>query len=95
MQVGVLFDEHEDLAEEAARRLEAAGFLTARNAPYSGKAGLIYAPQRHGRAHGLPYLELELNQALLTRPAAARAVAARVARALAPLSGSAPCTPPG
>lgn len=95
MEVGVLFDEHDELAEEAARRLEAEGFVTARNAPYSGKAGLIYAPQRHGRAHGLPYLELELNQALITRPAAARAVAARVARALGPLSGSAPCTRPG
>lgn len=95
MEVGVLFDEHDDLAEEAARRLEAEGFVTARNAPYSGKAGLIYAPQRHGRMHAVPYLELELNQALIAAPAAARAVAVRVARALGPLSGCAPCTRPG
>ena len=69
MEIGVLFDDHADLAYELFELLADAGFLVALNAPYSGKAGLMYSPWRHGRAHGIPYLELEIRQDLVaTRP---------------------------
>lgn len=88
MGMGVLFDEHDALAEELAQALvagEAAapdGVEVARNAPWSGKDGLIYSPQRHGRAHGLPYLELEVRQDLLEQDDQVERIAGRVARAL-------------
>jgi predicted N-formylglutamate amidohydrolase len=82
MEVGVLFDAH----HEAAWRLEGAlaeqGFATAQNAPYSGLDGLIYSARRHGRTHGLVYLELEVRQDLIDTPARAAAIALRIARAL-------------
>jgi predicted N-formylglutamate amidohydrolase len=82
MEVGVLFDAHEELAHRVANALAAEGFSAALNEPYSGMAGLIYAAQRHGRAHGVVYLELEVRNDLIATPALARAVAPRIARAL-------------
>ncbi|MCB9539290.1 MAG: N-formylglutamate amidohydrolase [Myxococcales bacterium] len=82
MEVGVLFDDLEEDAARLAEALRAEGFATALNAPYSGRNGLIYAIERHGRALGAPHLELEVRQDLLSDRAAATAVAARVARAL-------------
>jgi len=83
MEVGVLFDAH----DEAAWRLEGAlaeqGFECVLNAPYSGYDGLIYAAQRHGRAHDLVYLELEVRQDLIDTARAAHAVGSRITRALA------------
>jgi len=55
----------------------------AENEPYSGYAGLIYATRRHGRAHGVVYLELEVRNDLIATPERARAQAKRIARALA------------
>lgn len=88
MGMGVLFDEHDALAEELAAALEAGeaaaadGVEVVRNAPWSGKDGLIYSPQRHGRAQGLPYLELEVRQDLLEQDDQVERIAGRVARAL-------------
>lgn len=83
MEVGVLFDSGEEHARRLETALAAEGFRTAQNEPYSGYAGMIYSARRHGRAHGVPYLELEIRQDLIARPDAARDVAARVGRALA------------
>jgi predicted N-formylglutamate amidohydrolase len=82
MEVGVLYDAHEDRARALAASLEAEGFVVAHNEPYSGYAGLIYAASRHGRAHGVPYVEVEVRSDLIDTPARAAAVAVRVARAL-------------
>ncbi|MEM7411541.1 MAG: N-formylglutamate amidohydrolase [Myxococcota bacterium] len=82
MELGVLFDAHEDWAEGLAEALGAQGFRVARNEPYSGYAGLIYAASRHGRAHGVPYLEIEVRNDLLRSSEGVEAVAERVARAL-------------
>ncbi len=76
MEAGVLFDQHDDLAERLARTMNDAGLRTELNAPYSGKDGLIYSANRHGTAHGVPYLEIELRQDLL----ASRGGALRAAR---------------
>ncbi len=82
MEVGVLFDAWDEHAWRLEGALAAEGFAAVLNAPYSGLDGLIYSASRHGRAHGLVYLELEVRQDLIDDPAKARAVAARIARAL-------------
>ena len=69
MEIGVLFDREEPLAERLARALTDAGFVTALNEPYSGRAGLIYAAERHASTHGRRALELEVRQDLCVAPA--------------------------
>lgn len=82
VEMGVLFDDHEDLAVGLADDIRALGWETRLNEPWSGKQGLIYSAQRHGRAHGLPYLEIEIRQDLIADRDAADAVADRL---IAPL----------
>lgn len=82
MEVGVLFDDWEPQAHALADRIRAQGFVTALNAPYSGRGGLIYAIRRHGLAHRRVYLELEIRQDLLSDDASARRVGERLADAL-------------
>lgn len=79
---GVLFVEHTDHAERFGLALAATGLAVRYNEPYSGYDGLIFSAQKHGRRHGIPYLEIELNNASLREAAAARGVAARVGAAL-------------
>lgn len=64
VEVGVLFDREDELAELARRELEKTGLVVRMNEPYSGQAGLIYSAARHADAHGLKALELELRQDL-------------------------------
>ena len=90
MEVGVLFDAFDEHAWRLEGALGAEGFAAVLNAPYSGKDGLIYSARRHGRAHGLVYLELEVRQDLIDTPTKARAVAARIARALEVFAPAAP-----
>ncbi len=69
MELGVLFDEEEELAEDVREALVSAGFVVAMNEPYSGKAGLIYCVERHAKKYGCRALELELRQDLAVQPA--------------------------
>lgn len=89
--VGVLFDDHAELADTLAGGIAAAGFGVRMNEPYSGLDGLIFSARTHGRRHGVRYLELEVNNRLLRRDDEARAVARRlvdaVARLIAPQPG--------
>lgn len=85
MEVGVLFDEYDDLAERLADACRLAGFVVALNEPYSGKDGMIFSAARHGRAHQVPFLEIELRQDTIDTPDKARAVAARLADPIAQL----------
>lgn len=89
--VGVLFDDHVELADTLAGGVAAAGFAVRMNEPYSGLDGLIFSARTHGRRHGVRYLELEVNNRLLRRDDEARAVARRlvdaVARLIAPQPG--------
>ena len=80
--VGVLFDDHEDLAHEFGQRLAHTGYRVRDNEPYSGYAGLIFSARRHGRRHGLPYLEIEMNNALLSTPAGVADMGRRLGRVL-------------
>lgn len=82
MEIGVLFDAHDEHAWRLEGALAEQGFEVALNAPYSGYEGLIYSASRHGRAHGLVYLELEVRQDLIDEPAKVAAVAPRIGGAL-------------
>jgi len=66
MKVGVLFDAFADKADDLAEAIAKEIPETALNAPYSGLDGLMYSATRHGRGHGVTYLELEIRQDLLT-----------------------------
>jgi len=79
----VLFDAHDEPAWRLEGALAEQGFETALNAPYSGRDGLIHSAQRHGTAHDIVYLELEVRQDLIDTRAKALAVGRRIARALA------------
>jgi len=68
LDVGVLFNPYEAIATRLAHGLESRGLVTALNEPYSGRRGLIYSAERHGLNHQVIYLELEVNQALLSTP---------------------------
>ena len=70
LDLGVLFDETDAGAADVllCGLQEDGRFSVAPNAPWSGMDGLIYSVARHGRAHGLPYLELEVRDELLTGP---------------------------
>ncbi|HEX4474546.1 MAG TPA: N-formylglutamate amidohydrolase [Polyangiaceae bacterium] len=75
VELGVLFDDEQALAEALAERLSRAGFVVALNEPYSGKSGLIYSAERHARSAGRRALELEMRQDLAVEPSTrARAV---------------------
>ena len=65
VEIGVLFDDHEPQADALLEALSATGLRVLPNEPYSGYAGLIHAARRHGRQHGLVYLELEIRQDLI------------------------------
>jgi len=69
---GVLYDADRGPAIRCATVLRAAGLLVRYNEPYSGRAGMMYSVDRHGRHYGLPCLELELNQRLFDRAGAAQ-----------------------
>ncbi len=85
--IGILYGVQGSYGRRLARSLRRLGFSVAMNRPYSGRRGVIYAAARHGANYFIPYLELEINQALLRAPARARSVARRIAPALADLIG--------
>lgn len=65
--LGVLFDRHEDLAQEVGQRLHHREYRVRYNEPYSGLDGLIFSARSHGDRHGLLYLELEINNSMIMR----------------------------
>jgi predicted N-formylglutamate amidohydrolase len=85
LDVGVLYSAHRDLAVGLSRSLKSRGFRVALNRPYSGLRGLIYAAARHGANYFIPYLEIEISQALIATRASARRIGARIAPAVSDL----------
>jgi len=84
--IGVLFDAYPVLARQLGRALARQGYRVRYNEPYSGLAGLIYSARRHGDAHDVAYVELEINNALLRSSANVARMGRDVARALAELT---------
>ncbi|HAC80389.1 MAG: N-formylglutamate amidohydrolase [Candidatus Binatia bacterium] len=80
--IGVLFDAHVPLARAFGRALKRLGLRVRYNEPYSGYDGLIYAAKRHGEAHQVPYVELEINNALIREDRGVRRIAALLRKAL-------------
>jgi predicted N-formylglutamate amidohydrolase len=76
VEMGVLFDREEVLAERVRAALTLAGINALPNEPYSGKLGLMYSAERHAARHRRRALELEVRQDLACdRRARARIVA--------------------
>ena len=65
--IGILFDRYQNLATALGRRLHRAGYRVRHNEPYSGYEGMIFSVHSHGRRHRLVYMELEMNNGLLTQ----------------------------
>jgi predicted N-formylglutamate amidohydrolase len=84
--IGVLFDAYPVLARRLGRALAGSGYRVRYNEPYSGLAGLIYSARRHGDAHDVAYVELEVNNALLRTAQGIARLGRDVARALAALT---------
>lgn len=82
LDLGVLYDDHPRLARKLGRALGRAGWRVRYNEPYSGLAGLIYSARRHGRAAGVEYVELEVNNALLRDARGVERLARDIAGAL-------------
>jgi predicted N-formylglutamate amidohydrolase len=82
MEMGVLYDRFDPVAERFAGTLRDQGFVTALNEPYSGKDGAIYSAGRHGCRHGVIYLELEIRQDTINTQEKVVDVAQRLAVAI-------------
>lgn len=85
--IGVLYDGDRAAAHRLGRLLRGAGLPVRYNQPYSGKRGLMYSAHRHGTHHGLPSLELEVNQGLFEGAGGIAGRARRLAEAIAPPLG--------
>ena len=85
MEIGVLYDNYDSVAERLAGAFRTQGFVTALNEPYSGRTGLMFAANRHGREHGVIYIELEIRQDLIDTAEKAIAVARRMEPAISSL----------
>jgi predicted N-formylglutamate amidohydrolase len=83
--LGVLFDRHEDLAQEVGQRLHRREYRIRYNEPYSGLDGLIFSARSHGDRHGLLYLELEINNGMIAQQDRAKHVGLMLGEALKPL----------
>jgi predicted N-formylglutamate amidohydrolase len=66
VELGVLFDDQDELAVDFAMALTDRGHNVWLNEPYSGKDGLIYSAGMHARKHGRAALELEVRNDLAT-----------------------------
>ena len=67
VEIGVLFDTNGQMAEAMVEHLISEGFQCKANEPYSGRTGeLMYAANRHGIFHQVPYIEFEVRQDLIS-----------------------------
>ena len=85
IDIGVLFSEFGGLAQQLAEQLRMEGYTLALNQPYSAANGMAYSVERHGQSYGLPFLELEINQARIGTPKEARKVGRDLAQAISRL----------
>ena len=62
MDIGILFDDEDALAEQLVPVVRRHGLVTALNEPYSGKGGMMFAAQSHADAFGWHAIEIEVRQ---------------------------------
>jgi len=83
MQVGVLYNRHPTLARIMLELLRAEGdLIVGDNAPYAITGNSDYGIPVHGEQRGLPHVEIEIRQDLITDEAGQDAWASRFARLL-------------
>jgi len=85
MEIGILFSRYAAVAKRLQRGLRSRDLDAVLNEPYSGREGMMFAAERHGRAHDVVHLELEVRQDLIGTPARAQQVGRQIADALADL----------
>jgi len=68
IELGVLFDENPEEAEQLCAFLLKSGYVCALNEPWTGKDGLMYSPLSHAQTFGRKSLELEVRQDRLVDP---------------------------
>ncbi len=83
MVFGVLFDRAEPVARRIALALQVSGLPVALNEPWSGRDGLMYAPERAARVTGGPCIEIEIRNDVAGDPVQRAAVVTAIASALA------------
>jgi predicted N-formylglutamate amidohydrolase len=81
VEIGVLFDLHEAWAEHWFAQLSELPYDVRRNEPWSGKAGLMYAPQHHAVRHRVRAVELEIRNDLATDPVHRERIVAKIVEA--------------
>jgi predicted N-formylglutamate amidohydrolase len=67
-QLGILYNDDDQLARVAIPALEALGLIVGDQLPYSGKE-LNYTMNRHAEGNAIPYLGVEMRQDLVRDPA--------------------------
>lgn len=65
LQMGVLWDKDERLADLFLDEFPAAGFLTGDNEPYSGRAPQDFTIDHHAEEIGIPHVGIEVRQDLI------------------------------
>ena len=82
MDIGVLYEDYEDIAIQLKEAFERESFFVALNEPYSGRNGLMYSVHQQGTRYNIPHLELEISQFLLSSPERVAYMAKKIATAL-------------
>ncbi|WP_299693501.1 N-formylglutamate amidohydrolase [Hydrocarboniphaga sp.] len=86
--IGALYNRDARLARSLLHQLQHSyqaaqpDLMLGDNEPYSGTDGTDYALNHYGEARGLPYVELEIRQDLISEPAGQALWAERLAQAL-------------
>jgi predicted N-formylglutamate amidohydrolase len=82
LEVGVLFDRDEALAERVREALAQTGLRVGMNEPYSGKLGMMYSADMHASSHGCQTVELEVRQDLAVEAVVRRRIVEALTRVL-------------
>jgi predicted N-formylglutamate amidohydrolase len=80
LQIGVLFDDEEALAQRLLHAIADDDWHVDLNEPWSGKQGLIYSADRHAKKHGRRPIEIEVRQDLAVDPLERARIVACLAR---------------
>jgi predicted N-formylglutamate amidohydrolase len=74
-EVGVLWDQDQDLHSHFVAGLQGEGYVTGDNQPYSGKAPADYTIDHHAETRSLPCVGIEIRQDLVSNAAGVARVA--------------------
>lgn len=95
-EIGVLWDNDQDLHVHFVTEFRREGFVTGDNEPYSGKAPADYTIDNHAEPRGLPCVGIEIRQDLLSNAAGVARVGNALHRILAsypPIQAGVPAIP--